>query len=423
MDELSIPDFLHKPPVYRDIFEQFGTDAAFLWLLRAIAVEQPHNNTGDILALEQRIDAQLNGLMSSIDTGWAVCAEGLNLQEAGEVFTAMVIAMRSRDSKRIQKAVEVGLSSDECHKGLISAMGWLPENIVTPWTLRFLNGKDMSHKLLGLATCSIRRQDPGEVLNQILLRDECKSHEALYSRALRLVGELRRQDCMPALLAAIVDERDSIRFWANWSAVLLGQQACLQQLKTFVLDHESPFQNLALQLCFRVLSVDQGRAWISTLAKDENQMRAVIKATGILGDPHAVNWLITKMSEPTLAKLAGEAFSFITGADLVKNKLTTQQPTAHPMQENDELDDDIELDDDENLPYPDDKKVAMLWRSHGQKFLIGRRYFIGQVASTAWLKSILNNGTQRQRHAASMELALHENNVQLPNTRARITAL
>ena len=423
MDELSIPDFLHKQPVYRDIFEQFGTDAAFLWLLRAIAVEQPHNNAGDILALEKRIDAQLNGLMSSIDTGWAICEEGLNLQEAGEVFTAMVIAMRSHDPKRIQKAVEVGLSSNECSEGLISAMGWLPENIVSPWTQRFLNGKDMSHKLLGLATCSIRRQDPGEVLSQILQRDECKAHEQLYARALRLVGELRRQDCMPALQAALTDERDSIRFWSNWSAVLLGQHACLQQLKNFVLDPESPYLNLALQLCFRVLSVEQGRVWISELAKEEKQTRAVIKATGILGDPHAVNWLIAKMAEPKLAKLAGEAFNFITGADLVKHELTTEQPTIHPMQENDELDEGVELDEDENLPYPDHKKVAMLWRSHGQRFIVGRRYFIGQEASTPWLKSVLNNGTQRQRHAASMELALHENNVQLPNTRARVTSL
>jgi uncharacterized protein (TIGR02270 family) len=421
MDELSIPDFLHKQPVFRDIFEQFSTDASFLWLLRSIAVEQPHNNADDMLAIEQRIDTQLNGLMSSIDTGWAVCEEGLSQQEADEVFTAMVIAMRSHDPKKIQQAVEVGLSSVECHKGLISAMGWLPVDIVTPWIKRFLQGKDMGHKLLGLATCSIRRQDPGEQLNQILKRETCKNHEQLYARALRLVGELRRQDCMPELQAAIGDERNSIRFWSNWSAVLLGQHSSLQQLKAFVLDLESPYQDLALQLCFRVLSVEQGRVWISALAKDENQTRSVIKATGILGDPHAVNWLISKMAEPKLAKLAGEAFSLITGVDLVKNSLTNERSLIHPMALSEGVDDDIELDDDENLPYPDHKKVALLWRTHGQKFLVGRRYFIGQVASTSWLKSILNNGTQRQRHAAAMELALHENNVQLPNTRARIT--
>jgi uncharacterized protein (TIGR02270 family) len=420
MKELSIPDFLHRQPAYRDIFQQYGTDAAFLWLLRAIAIEQPHNTCSDIVALEQRIDAQLNGLMSSLDTGWAVCQEGLELQEAGEVFTATIVAMRSRDPRKIQQAVQVGLSSDESCKGLISALGWLPENIVNPWTQRFLNGKDMSHKLLGIATCSVRRQDPGELLSNILQRDECIAHEALYARALRLVGELRRQDCMPALQMAITDERDSIRFWSNWSAVLLGQHTCLQQLKPFVLNPSSPFQQLAMQLCFRVITVEQGREWISGLAKDENGTRAVIKATGVLGDPHAVNWLITKMAEPKFAKLAGEAFSFITGADLVKHGLIAEQPTAHPMQENDEVDDDIELDEDENLPYPDNKKVAMLWRSHGQKFLVGRRYFVGQEANVSWLNTLLNTGTQRQRHAAALELALNENGLAFPNTRAKV---
>lgn len=421
MDELSIPDFLHKQPVYRDIFEQYGTDASFLWLLRATAIEQPHNSAGDILALEQRIDAQLNGLMSSIDIGWAVCEEGLAQQEAGEVFTATVIAMRSRDAKRIQKAVEVGLSSEECSKGLISAMGWLPEDTVTPWAQRFINGKDMNHKLLGLSICSIRRQDPGEILSKILQRDECRVHEALYARALRLVGELRRQDCMPALQAAITDERDDIRFWGSWSAVLLGQHACLQQLKAFVLDSTSPFQQLALQLSFRVLTVEQGRVWISELAKDEEQTRAVIKATGVLGDPHAVNWLIAKMAEPKLAKLAGEAFSFITGADLIKHSLTSEQPTMHPMHDNDEPEEEFELGEDENLPYPAQEKVTALWRNHGQKFLIGRRYFIGQAITPAWLKSILNNGTQRQRHAAAMELALIDNTLTFINSRAKVT--
>lgn len=415
MDELKIPDFLHKQPAYRDIFEQFSTDASFLWLLRSIAIEQPHNRTSDIFSLEQRIEAQLDGLMSSIDDGWAVCEEGLKHQEAGEVFTATVIAMRGRDVKKIQKAVEVGISSEECSKGLISAMGWLPDSLVIPWTQRFLNGKDMNHKLLGIATCSIRRQDPGELLNKLLQRDECKEDENLYARSLRLIGELRRQDCMPALEESFSDERDSIRFWSNWSAILLGHNDRLKQLKAFVLDADSPFQNLAIQLCFRVLSVEQSRVWISALSKIDNQTRQVIIATGVLGDPHAVNWLITKMAEPKLAKVAGEAFSFITGADLDIKNLTIEPALNHPLQD----DEDESLDEDEHLPYPDHTKVAALWRNHGQKFIIGRRYFIGQSISTDWLTSIIKNGTQRQRHAAAIELALHDNTQPLINTRAK----
>ncbi|MCP3852889.1 MAG: hypothetical protein GY694_22075, partial [Gammaproteobacteria bacterium] len=51
---------------YGDTLEQLADNASFLWILRSIAVEQPHYSVSDILELEQRIDAQLDGLMTSI---------------------------------------------------------------------------------------------------------------------------------------------------------------------------------------------------------------------------------------------------------------------------------------------------------------------------------------------------------------------
>ncbi|PKF60329.1 hypothetical protein CW745_15400 [Psychromonas sp. psych-6C06] len=421
MQELSIPDFLHKQPVYRDIYEQYCTDASFLWLLRSIAIEQPHYNRADIAALEKRIDAQINGLTSSVDIAWSICKESLELEEPGEVFTAMVVALRSHEATKIQQAVEVGLKSESNTAALISAMGWVPSEIAGPWIDRFLNGKNMQHKLLGLAVCSIKRQDPGVLLNQIFLRQECLDYEALYARALRLVGELRRQDCMPVLQAALEHENNTLRFWSNWSSVLLGNTTSLQQLKPFVFDNDSPFQQIAIQLAFRKLNIEQARLWISELANDESYQRVVIKATAALGDPHAVNWLIQQMTKPKLAKIAAEAFVFITGADLDKHGLVAPEPVIHPLQPDDESEnDDVSLDEDENLPYPDQQKVMALWRAHGQQFLIGQRYLLGKMISGEWLKNVVRNGTQRHRHAAAIELALNVPNIPFPNTREKV---
>jgi len=419
MQELSIPDFLHRQTAYRDIYEQYATDAAFLWLLRSIAVKQPHYNKQELGALEKRLDAQLNGLMTSLDAGWAACKKGLELEEPGEIFTALVIAIRSHDTNKIKQAVDAGLSNNLLKPALYSALAWLPNNLASPWISRFLNGKDMEHKLLGLSACSLKRQDPGEVLIQLLQRKECQMLQPLYARALRLVGELRRQDCMPQLKLASQDERPSIKFWSYWSATLLGHKTCVQQLKPFVFDLKSPFQPIALQLCFRVLPVEEAREWISMLAKDETHSRTIIKATGILGDPHAVNWLIDKMQDKTLAKLAGEAFTVITGADLEKYNLTSELAQHHPLNIDDES---IELDDDENLPYPDYKKVTKLWRSHGQKFIVGRRYFTGQPINTELLKATIENGNQRQRYSAALELALNDNGFAFENTKAKVVA-
>lgn len=407
---------------YKDIYERYIDDASFLWILRSIAIEQPHYNASDILELEQRIEAQLDGLMTSLDVGWGVCESALELQEPGEVFSSMVIAMRSHESDKIKISVNAGFSNERAVPGLVSAMGWLPDEIAIPWTDRFLNGKDLNHKYLGLASCSIRRKDPGEILTKILQREDCRQHEKLYCRALRLIGELRRQDCMPAINAAMNVDNENINFWANWSAILLGHRNCVENLHPHILQ-AGPYQDMAIQVAFRTLPLEQAREWISQLSKDSAQGRPVIKAIAVLGDPHAVNWLINKMQDPKLAKIAGEAFSSITGVNIEKSQLAIDKLDKYQDIPSDESDDSYtDLDDDENLPYPNFEKVADIWRKHGQNFIVGRRYFGGRPIRPEILKDTLMKGSQRQRHAAAIELALSENDVPLPNTRARVLA-
>lgn len=406
---------------YRHLYEQFVTEASFLWLLRSLAVDQSHYTVEDIAEIEQRINAQLDGLMTSVDVGWESCVAALELGEPGEIFTAMVVALRSHETSKIQTAVEHGLANERAFGGLVSALGWLPEHIVEPWISKFLSGKDMKHKYLGVAACSVRRIDPGEMLTTILKREDCRQHGKLYARTLRLIGELRRQDLMPFLQAALVESNTDIVFWAAWSSILLGQVAEVKHLRKIVL-HRGPYQEWAIQLAFRVLGVDAGREWISAMSKDKTQVRSVINATGVLGDPHAVNWLISKMTDPLLARLAGEAFTLITGVDLDKHQLSGAVPNEHALIPNDDAADaHVGMDEDENLPWPDVVKVTALWRNHGQNFIVGRRYFLGKPISADWLKSKITSGTQRQRHAAAMELALLDPQSRLINTRAMVS--
>ena len=416
--QVSVPN--KKMNAYREIYEQFVDDASFLWVLRSIAVEQPHYNAADIYELEQRIEAQLDGLMTAVEDAWEICLQALELEEPGEVFTASVIAFRSHDVAKIQKTIETGLANDEATKGLISAMGWLPGKLVHPWIEKFFTSKDLNHKYLALAACSVRRENPGEYLNRILERDDCKQHEKLYARAIRLIGEIRRQDLMPHLSEAINSEQDDIRFWSNWSAILLGNRTAVTNLEPYVFKTGMHQMN-AINIAFRVLPIEQARNWISKLAADKDQERTVIKATGILGDPHAVNWLITKMREPAYAKLAAEAFVLITGIDLEKNHLAAEIPPAIAVQPNSDTDDDdVSLDEDENLLWPNPELVSSIWMSQGQNYIAGQRYFMGKKINTDFLRNTFSNVNQRQKYAVAMELALTDSTTPLYNTRARM---
>jgi len=411
---------------YADIYQEYAENTAFLWLLRSNAVTDPSYNADDIAELEQRIDAQLNGLMTSMEISWPVCEEALIYEEAGEVFTAAVIAFRSNDIEKIKIAVSAGLLDDDTFKGLVSAMGWLPDSIVQLWISKFFSSKDLDHKYLALAACSVRREDPGDMLIKILQRKDCLAQNNLYARSLRLIGELNRQDCMHYLKPAMESDNDAINFWANWSAILLGNKAAVNNISDRF-SKESVYQEIFIQLAFRVVSIEQGRSWISDLVKNKTQLRAVIKAVGVLGDPHAVNWLITLMKEPVYARLAAEAFTNITGLELEEHQLSSEAPDydtedtiINSLEDLNES--NIFMDEDENLPWPDVNKVIELWQKYGNNFIVGQLYFMGKTITAELLKSKIINATQRQRRNAALELALIDTDNNLINVCQRVLA-
>lgn len=393
----------------------FAENAAFLWLLRSMAVNQSNYSPADLMVLEQRVDAQLDGLMVSPEESWEICAEAMALEQAGEIFAAAVVAFRSGDINKIQQAVVAGVANDQTLQGLTSALGWLPDEVVHPWMKRFLTSKDLNHKHVALAVCGARREDPREYLTAILQREDCLEHKKLYACALRLIGELKRFDLLPALRIAQKVEHPDIAFWSNWSAILLGDISCVDNLRETVMQ-EGPHQARALQICFRVLPVEVAREWINSMAKNPALIRPIIKATAILGDPYAVPWLIGQMQVPALARLAGEAFTSITGIYLEENNLALETlPAQEPLPSDDPEDAEVAMDRDEHLAYPDVDKISAVWQHHQQRFISGQRYFLGQIPSIEQLQAVFAQASQGYRAAAALELSLLDANQFLLN--------
>ena len=80
----------------------------------------------------------------------------------------------------------------------------------------------------------------------------------------------------------------------------------------------------------------------------------------------------------------------------------------------------MELDPDENLPFPDVDKVALTWQKFGDKYQVGTRYFLGKAISESILKEALEQGSQRQRISAAYELSLLDPQAEFVNVKARI---
>lgn len=126
-----------------------------------------------------------------------------------------------------------------------------------------------------------------------------------------------------------------------------------------------------------------------------------------------------KMAIPEVSRVAGEAFSMITGIDLANDDLEGEWPAgfaAGPTENSQE--DDVAMDLDEDLPWPAPDLIKIWWEKNSNYFQVGTRYLVGKPISVAHCQQVLKTGLQRQRRAAALELAILQADAPLFNTSA-----
>jgi len=402
-------------PAIADILSQHAEGASFLWHIRTHAVLAPHYNLSDLAKLDQRLEANLDGLQTAGNAGWEICREALREGESGEVFAAAVLALESSKEDRITAVFEAGAASPELARGLVSALGWLPFPQAEPQIRQLLASTSVTLQRVGIAASAIHRQNSGAPLLDALSATD----PLLRARALSAVGELGLTSALPALEKHLADEGDLCRFWAAWSVALLSADAQALASLRAIAESNVPYREKALQVAIRRMDAAAAGAWRDQLAQDPKRLRIAIVAAGAFGDPANVPWLMEQMKVPQLARVAGEAFTMITGVDIAYQDLDAKKPEgfeAGPT-ENPE-DEDVAMDPDDNLPWPAPESIAKWWTQHKGEFQKGIRYLLGQPVSVGWCHEVLSNGRQRQRAAAAIEISLRQSGSPLFNVAA-----
>ncbi len=383
------------------MLDQHAEEAAFLALLRDYAVCAPHYDLEELAELDQRIEAHLDGLSIAGQAGYEALFEQLDAHAQGEAFALAALAMQAGDEAVIGRMRACLAESREARRGFAAALGWLDWERVQPWVERLLASPEPLFRSLGLAACGMHRQDPGPALLSALGHAD----PAVLARAARTAGELRRRDLMADIRAYRAHDDPSLCFWANWATAQMGDEEALGPLRAFA-GQPGPFQLPATMVLLAWQPRDTSMAWIRQLMQAAETRRIGIQATGLFGDPVAVPWLIQQMRDESLARVAGEAFSLITGADLALLDLELEVLPDHDPGPNDDPDDEnVALDDDENLTWPEAERVSAWWRDNGARFVAGRAYLFGEPLGEARCREVLRDGQQRQRMAAACLLA------------------
>ena len=385
------------------IVEEHAEEAAFLWLLRDRSVDAPHVRLKDLAALDERVEAHIDGLRVAGESGWAIWRNALDFEEPGEVFAVAVLAFENKQPDQIDKALAVVDTKPQLARSIVSALGWLPARDAQPFIQRFTASESPAVRRIGVAAAAVHRINPGAVLEHSLRHLD---HVPLTSRALRAAGELGLRQLVPAIQPFLESPDDDVRFAAAWSAALLGDASAIRVLGAFAAEL-GPHAERACMLGLRCLSAAAGCKAHRELADRPELARLAVAAAGIIGDPALIDWLLRQMETPELARLAGEAFVLITGAGIEHPDLVGHPPEGFESGPTDDPeDDDVAMDPDEHLAWPDSDKLKNWWMHYRPEFRSGTRYLLGNPIEPVWLHDVLRGGRQRQRAAAALELAL-----------------
>jgi uncharacterized protein (TIGR02270 family) len=388
-----------------NVVTRHAEEAAFLWHLRNHLAAAPHIALRQLAEHDERVEAHLDGLRVAGDAGWETAAKQLEATpEAGETFAAGVLAAESGLPARMESVAKAAAASPKNARALISALGWLPAATamerIKPW---FATDTPVLRRV-AIGSAAIHRRDPGPAL-QRLLED---SDLGVKARALRAVGELGAGNSLPAVGKYLRHADLTCRFWACWSAARLGDKPAVAELQ-MIAQAEIRHRARAVNMAVRCAESSATLRWLDVLGQLPGGERLAIQGYGGLGDPSAVPRLLQAMKTPALARVAGEASTFITGVDLDAQKLEGQKPEGFEAGPNDDpADENVAMDPDDNLPWPDIDKISRWWEKNQANFRPGKRLLLGKPMDLEWLREVLRIGKQRQRAAAALELALRE---------------
>jgi uncharacterized protein (TIGR02270 family) len=400
-----------------DVVVEHVVETAFLWESRTQRVSgaHPQYRLHDIAELDARVSAHLEGLTVAGEGGWSHVQAALEAPTSGVIFAAAVCSLQARRSDRLNRLFASVEPMPDLLPSLVSAHGWTDGDQLRGLLLPLLESPEAIRRRVGLAVCAVHRVDPGIAAGP-WIRDRSADVRA---RALRSVAELGRLELLPMCAAAITDDENACAFWSTWSAVLLGNRGVALEALTAAGLAPGSQRVRAFRLAIQAITGSAAHDVLQSLARAPGDRRWLIQGSGIAGDPAYVPWLISHMSGEETARLAGEAFSLITGNDLALLDLERRPPENFESGPNDDPDDpNVDMDPDDGLPWPDPVLIENWWAANSHRFEPGTRYFMGAPVTREHCIEVLKNGYQRQRILAAHYLCLLNPGTPLFNTSA-----
>jgi uncharacterized protein (TIGR02270 family) len=398
----------------RPVLDQHVEDLAILWNTRRELAVSGHVALRHLARFDRRIAAHLDGCVIGGNRAIETLRSELATATASRLFAIGATVLETLDRDAFDICVAVCEAERQLGAGLRSALGWVEPQRLSGLGQELVRSRSPFQRQLGLSAFRLHGVSPQSQLVHALMDVDAGVREEGH----RLAGTIGSVDAVSGIRFADGHDEDN-RFWAAWAAVLLGERTPALAVLRTTASSGGPHKARAFRLALQAMNTDDGHATLQQIAADPADVKWLVLGTGICGNPTYVPWLIGHMATDQNARLAGEAFSLITGADLALLDLERKPPENFESGPNDDPNDpSVDMDPDDGLPWPDPDKIETWWAANEHRFQKGQRYFMGKPVTREHCIDVLKNGYQRQRILAAHYLCLLDPGTPLFNTSA-----
>ncbi|ESW92451.1 hypothetical protein X770_06430 [Mesorhizobium sp. LSJC269B00] len=306
------------------IVDQHAEDAAFLWSRRRREIDGPVLGEIDIGRIDQRLDANLEGLFASGEAAWAAANKRFSdYPEAPELFVMACLALHWGLEKPLAAVIEAAAALGETGiKGISGAIARTSREKLRPFVATWVDSRETILKCIGLAALWHHRADARSSLGVLVTNGQTE----VRMRALRLAGGLRRRDLLPMVIERLAADQPQERLAGSFAACLLGASRTALPVLDDLLASASVPQGEVIDI--RLLASDQtsAKAWLQKCLDKSSLRQPALAAIGLLGDRSIVPWLIERMREPQSAYAAGLAWRDLFEVDFNDTNVFTVDP-------------------------------------------------------------------------------------------------
>lgn len=390
----------------QDIFELHLEEATFLWLQWSRALKDPVQTLETVARLEERLMAHLDGLvLGGLPVVESLLRPALGGQESARLWCAAFAYLAESGVEALEEMV--ALASVSAQQPTVRRVLELSEREgLDAALLPLVTHGVASQQALALEVLAFRRTVPRDLALKLLAHADAR----VVAAALRALGWLPDGTAQHVLTQLLADERPEVRLAAIEAGMLCRLPAAREACRREVQGH-TVGKSVGARACMVLLAVE-GEPRDVELLRESLEVRelagAALWALGFSGRAAAAQAALRCIQEGVELRLAGEAFSSITGLDLTGAYLAPPPPPGEqpiPLSEED-LDADLMPRPEDGLPAPEPLAVTNWWQENHERFRPETRYLEGRPTSLETLLHVLEHGPMRRRYVLAHELCL-----------------